>query len=222
MKVAIVFRGFSYKQSLKKPTDWRLSFENFRQNILQSLSSHHRPDAIHIYLATYDSACVADIVRTFSDIPEASLVKYTVYPLTSNCSYNQRDTAANALALVDNPSTYNLVILTRFDLTYKKMFSEYSIKWAKMNIAWREIQHAWYSHNRVSDLIFIFPGSYLDILRKAIESHVDRSNLHKIYNHLLLDLSPQDIHFLSHDNEYFDSNTDKQENPYFHITRASS
>lgn len=223
MKIAVVLRGISYNPTYRLGVDWRLGMDSFKANIINDCLDHGA--TIDIFIGTYNNAKSQEILESYKALEIADRVKVVecaFFPI-GGPEYNQRDCCKKALQLLkQNGHLYDQIILTRFDLEYKKSISEMNIDNNKINILWKELEHAWKAHKRICDVFFVFNATYLPAFMIACERQRDRTNLHKIYNWLLtyVGQDSSQIHFLTGDNEFYDSNSDKYENPFYVVLRG--
>jgi hypothetical protein len=222
IKYAIIFRGFSFCQT-RKGVNWRLILNNLTTNLFEPLFQFKPTLEIDIFLVTYESIMQDQLVCDFQTLANQFKNKVKIQTClflpTNGESFNQRDTMLESLKSVNNPEQYNMLIIYRFDLYMLKPITEMNFVEDKINIAWRELAHYWRAHCRVCDLFFAFPGKYYTQMFYAISKHKDRTNLHKIYN--ILYEQNVEIHFMTPNSEFYDSNTDKKSNPFFRIVRSN-
>ena len=224
VKYAIILRGFSYHVNHKGGVDWRLMMPNFENNVLQPLLNNESNVIIDLYLTTYESEKQQELIHHFLELEnkfnKRVILRDALLLPTFGENFNQRDTALTALQIIQNPTTYFMIYMYRFDLFLRIPIIDLNIKQDHINIPWRELAHYWRAHRRICDLFFAFPGKYHLAMCNAINKHKDKTNLHKLYN-ILKDQDQIYIHFMTKDSEYYDSNTDRLQNPFFIILRAS-
>src|SRR5210317_2059878 len=73
----------------------------------------------------------------------------------------------NSLELVDKD--YDLIINTRFDLYFTKYLNHWSINYNNLNLAFKDLEANWQRQRKTSDLIYIFPKNYKNILISALK-----------------------------------------------------
>jgi len=96
--------------------------------------------------------------------------------------------------------------------------NEFNINNKKINLLFKEQKKFWNKDKRVSDLIYILPSEYKNVLISALKKsqHLNKTAAgHYIYNYL--DVNTNNINFMI--DGFFDSNTDKQSNNYIYIKR---
>jgi len=213
MRVAIILRGISYSQNYRQGVDFRLSIQSFRTKILTPLKEAGHD--ISIYLATYPHELQQELLSSYDD----ALKKYVIYQKEISKG-NQRDLSVKALQLLESDlHDIDVVIMTRFDLHYKKNIHQMNIQWDKINVLWKETLKMWNDHNRISDIFHVFPIKFYKQFVDSVAAIRDRSNLHKLYRGLLEhDISKDDVHFM--EDGFYDSST-KQPNPVLMIIRGA-
>ena len=113
----------------------------------------------------------------------------------------------------------NDIIMTRFDLHYKKNILNMNIQWDRINLLWKETLKMWNDHRRVSDIFHVFPIKFYKPFLDAVAAIKDRSNLHKLYRGLLEHgIDQGDIHMM--EDRFYDSSP-KHINPVLMIIRGA-
>jgi hypothetical protein len=207
MNLALAYRGF-YKRNNKKTNNFNL--EIFK-NHLDSINTLNIQN-IDIYIHTY-SINECEDKKLLSIFENYNLKKYIFEEkIRKKISYS----IINSLELVDK--NYDLIINTRFDVYFIKYLSDWSINYNKLNLAFKDIKKSWVRKKKVSDLIYIFPKKYNNILISALKKStnvVNSSPGHFIYKKLNID--ENEINFMI--DGFFSSNTDSQPNNYIYIKR---
>jgi len=183
------------------------------KNHLDSINSLGiTPLNIDIYIHTY---CVNDYEdkKLLSIFSNYNLKKYIFEKeISKKISYS----IINSLELVDKD--YDLIINTRFDIYFIKYLNDWSINYNKINLAFKDVKDSWVKQKKVSDLIYIFPKKYNNILISALkksQNFVQHGPGHFIYEHL--NINENEINFMI--DGFFSSNTDKKPNNYIYIKR---
>jgi hypothetical protein len=92
-------------------------------------------------------------------------------------------------------SPIDIVVLTRFDVCFRRPITRLSIDWAKINIAFKDGPAYFSKEHKVSDLFHIFPRNLLREVRAALDAST-RGSGHYIYNHLVRELGQSKVHFI--------------------------
>jgi hypothetical protein len=207
MNIALVYRGF-YKRDKGKTNNFNLEIFKNHLDSINSLGIKN----IDIYIHTYSVNDYED-KKLLSLFLNYNLIKYVFEKeIKEKISYS----IINSLELVDK--NYDLIINTRFDVYFIKYLSNWSINCNKFNLAFKDRKVLWIKHKKVSDLIYIFPPKYNNILISALKKSQDyRSHGpgHFIYKHL--NINENEINFMI--DGFFLSNTDILLNNYIYIKR---
>lgn len=176
-KVALVFAGHHYRiggppwppkfrPSLMNPglmhgsrgtTDWRVASENHDDLLIGPLTK--RGISVDVYFHTWPShrSVEAELVEHYKPI------RHTIASRNSQDSVGV-DSRVEALKLIVNPTTYDAIILTRFELMLSRPLDMFPIQPHKVNAPFREISDEAFRHDcRVSDILYIFPPTYLGL-----------------------------------------------------------
>lgn len=208
MNLALVYRGFYKRNNNEKKNNF--NSEIFK-NHLDSINSLDVKN-IDIYLHTYSVNDYEDN-KFLSLFLNHNLKKYIIEKeKNKKISYS----IINSLNLVDE--NYDLIINTRFDVYFIKPLNDWSINYNNINLAFKDIKDFWVKQKKVSNLIYIFPKKYTNILIFALTKSQDycaRGPGHFIYKHL--NINKNEINFMI--DGCFSSNTDIQPNNYIYIKR---
>ena len=208
MNLALVYRGFYKRDGIKKNS---FSLDIFK-NHLHSINSLG-VNNIDIYFHTYSFNDYED--NNFLSIFESYNVKK--YNIEKEIQLKISYSIINSLELLENKK-YDLIINTRFDIYFIRPLNELNINNKKINLLFKEQYKFWNKDKRVSDLIYILPSEYKNVLISALKKsqHLNKNGSgHKIYNYLKVDTN--NINFMI--DGFFNSNTDKEPNNYIYIKR---
>jgi hypothetical protein len=150
-------------------------------------------NSVDVYIVTYHSEN-DEKLKKYSNVKEI---------FWANDSNNQVQTFVQGLKSI--PNNYDLYICLRFDLIYKKPFTEFmptfSANEKRVWVAWKEYKSGWEEHKRVADTIHLVTKDAKDEFISVLEAGFSQE-IHRLYN----SLSPKmPIHFLV--DGFFDSNT---------------
>ena len=215
MNLALVYRGF-YKRNGKKESSAGKT-NNFNLEILKNhldsiKSLGITPSNIDIYIHTYSVDDYED-KKLLSIFSNYNLKKYIFEKeISKKISYS----IIKSLELVDK--YYDIIINTRFDIFFIKYLKDWSINYNKINLAFKDVKDSWVKQKKVSDLIYIFPKTYLNVLISALkksQNFVPHGPGHFIYEDL--NINENEMNFMI--DGFFSSNTDIDRNNYIYIKR---
>lgn len=202
MKIAVLLRGYIYKDIYKHWTnkyyniDYINNFNNVKEQILSK-------ENIDLYIVTYenikyDKKYIYDVFN-----PKDLL-------LLKDNAYKQMDCLEEGLKMIKNNNTkYSHILITRFDLFFKKNIYELDYNFDKINFIWNEINEP----TRVGDCLHFLNYNLLDIFIDALNKCK-----YKVCCHYLLDyVDKKYINIIFKDNQW--SNSDDVENPLYIIIR---
>lgn len=213
-----MFRGYSHRPEGHRRTgrtDYRRSLSSHRRYLLEPL--RHRYGSADVFLVTYAVPESPDWERAREGLVRdyrPDLLRVLPEGPT------QRDTAVTAIDAViaaHRFRDYALVVMTRFDLTFKKCPLDHGVfDRERINFLWREWNEAaWEDHRRVPDCVHLVPGRLLSEFRTGLASaDGDGRCLHTIW----LKIPTPDL-WVMDPTGFTDSNTDVADNPVYEIVR---
>lgn len=215
MNLALVYRGF-YKRNENKigcaGKKNNFNSEIFKNHLDSINSLGITPLNIDIYIHTYSVNDCED-KKLLSIFSNYNLKKYKFEKkISQKISYS----IINSLELVDKD--YDLIINTRFDVYFSKYLNNWSINYNNINLAFKDVKDSWFKQKKVSDLIYIFPKKYTNILISALkksQNFAPNGSGHYIYKDL--NINKNEINFMI--DGFFSSNTDIDPNNYVYIKR---
>jgi hypothetical protein len=159
MKIAILLSGIHYKENylgtiVKTPhtVDYRKYFKNYKEKIYDYFE---KIATIDIYISTNDSIHLIDLLNDYKPIK---------YCISEDDMVSKR---IKGLELI--PNYYDYIIMTRFDICFKKDFSNLHLN--KMNIV-SELEHK----NVCDDNFYFFPIKYLEPFLEMIKKKYNPEN----------------------------------------------
>ncbi len=213
MRVALLIRGIMFKLNHKHFTnnmytiDYKLNYDNLYKKIIEPLRELYDVD---IFIASYKNEKYTDqdILTDFS--PKS-------YILIEE-ELQQVDCIQKGLELIRNKSenentTYDFIIVTRFDLDLKINITNIPFKIDNFNFIWYELS----KDNLVGDCMFFLAGKFLDQFIKATQICEQRAVAHFIKNYIDRFVQPSDINIIY---GFQWSNSDTYENPLYKIVRG--
>jgi hypothetical protein len=162
-KIAVLIRGYSDKRCKK----------TFRKNIYQPLKNAGWD--VDVYMTTYGKENEAEL-RTYPGIKDVFFQE----------GGTQVQTYIKGLSAI--PDTYDLYLVVRFDLNYKKPVTEWMPKTLdgpeQVWVLWREYESLWNEHRRVSDTVhFMTPNgrkAFIDVISK--NEGLFMGDMHMLYD----------------------------------------
>ncbi len=203
MKIALLLRGLTCLENYIHHTGkvYNINYKNNLYNIQYLINNLKQNHQVDIYISTLTSKLNDQVISDFNPKTHIFLDKLT----------NQSDCLKAGLELIKEH--YDFVIVTRFDLKLKSNILDLRIDYDKFNLLWREQT----KDHRVNDCIHLFNYKFLNEFIKALNDCPYKKCIHHIIPHL--NINQDDIHFIYED--YYDSNSDKQENPVYEIERGT-
>ena len=172
-KLALCLFGISYLNTNNKLIDYRNSIENY-QNILFCYFKKIGYK-IDIYLATNNIDYMKkDLLNTYKPINYIFMENDQNRLLSRN--YKVR---AVVKCCLDSKIKYDNVLITRFDLLFKKNFSDCNIEFDKFNLVYENKVH-------ICDNFYLFPYSKLEkfygmlCININVQSHYYKSEINEI------------------------------------------
>ena len=175
MKCAILFFGMSYceyekhKNKNKVQINYLLSYDNYKEYIFNFL--HNNGYSIDVYFCTNTSCYFIQkkLVETYQP------VKYSFIKNENNKELSRNKKIIEVIELcLNNNINYDIVLITRFDLLFKKSFEESNIKFDKFNlVSILERDHL------ICDNFYLFPFSKLNKFYEISKNNFNKS-FHKI------------------------------------------
>jgi len=158
MKLLILLRGQHYQINGKGPISWKDCFHSLHEHYVK----HYPNDTIFFYFSTYDSPELNELIETYNPI------NYISYNTADFNKHNQSNNLYNLLLLVENPTEYDQVLVTRFDVLYKIPVTQWNLEKDKIMIPFQQ------PDSGLNDCIHVFPGSlYHSFMNKLKDYHAD-------------------------------------------------
>lgn len=198
MRLAVLIRGnnFLEQDRFKCPMDARNNVRSLLDKLIGPIRAA-TPDA-KIYLATYDSPALAELQEAFEPC------ELILFPKDGS---SQADTYKESLRQIFLKDDYDALVVTRFDLEFKKSFENWNLDIQKDSIyfPWKEYKIYWRDHWRVGDAVHIIGRSAIPAFHSAlIMSQLSgRTHLHLLY--YFLRTMHGNLRFI--EDGYWDSNT---------------
>jgi len=161
--------------------------ENIRKYLELPLMRHNRTVTSFFHTVNH---CSQSDRKLVDDIKPASFM------FSSSKLPRIVDSYISVLDLVSKWRTpVDIVILTRFDVSFRWPITRLWIDWSKINIAFKDGPTYFSKEHKVSDLFHIFPRNLLREVRAALDASA-RGSGHYIYNYLVKELGQSKIHFI--------------------------
>ncbi len=198
MRLSIMLRGFNYLEADRYgiAMDGRKNADSLLENLIEPVRKIS-PDA-KLYLVTYDSPALAEIVEKFQPC-EVVLLKQE--------GSTQAETFKDGLKYTFGKDEFDALIVGRFDLDFRKPFDQWNVQpdENKIYLPFKEYVSHWRDHRRVGDAVHIIGKNGVSPFYNALimGQLAARPHLHLMY-YFLRTMTPH-LHFI--EDGYWDSNT---------------
>lgn len=198
-KIAVLLRGISYREyyhvenyNNPKKIDYNDSYDNYQQFIFNNLKNNNYE--IDVFISTYDSDKKQDIIDKYKPVS---------YRFDS---YNKKQKPTKCLAvnivnvielmnnyISNNNTSYEFIILTRFDLLFRRNILDIIENNSKILIPWT------HRNNEIIDDNLIisnekFMNCYLECAKMVRDKKIFR--MHCVYRSLSNMIGSENIHFM--------------------------
>ena len=176
MRVAILLRGHNFLESDRYgyPMDARYNADSLLENFLLPIRAAY-PGA-KLYLATYDSPALAELKARFEPCELVAL---------GADATNQIETYKQGLKHVFDNDDCDALIVTRFDLAFKKNFADWNVEIddSAISFPWKESLIGWRDHQRVGDAVHVIGRRSMNDFYSAMIMNqlARRRDLHLLY-----------------------------------------
>ena len=203
MKIALLIRGIAYLENYIHHTGkvYNINYKNNLSNLNHFIQNLKQNNEINIYISTQSSKLNDEVISDFN--PKDHIFLETIT--------NQNSCLLFGLNLIKDQ--YDFVIVTRFDLKFKFNIMDLSINYDKFNILWKEQT----KDHRINDCIHLFNYKFINPFVEALIECPYKKCIHHIMPYIKID--NKDINFIY--DEYYDSNSDNQDNPIYTIERGN-
>jgi len=217
-KIALCLKGVHYIPN-------RIDFKN--SNIKDTIIYGNNVD---VFIYSYDTDRREELISFYNPkeyhfVDNTPIFKEFV-DTKNNRQVRNLKTTNGVLKMID-PDKYDFVVLTRFDIIFKKRIFDFNVDLDKINICFKDIKTEWDSFMKVGDNLFIIPTKMLNFFIQSIDELIvgsqnlnekiwGKSVLHCILMKLTNYITIDDINFMV--DGYFSSNTRHFENPIFTLT----
>ena len=151
-RAAVVLRGMSFADGRGRgPIDWRVSQESLVENYIgPRLEENYTVD---VYYHTYRSRITTALAEAYK--PKRRRITGTFSRKNKYASH--QTSLVLALETVENPKSYDEVLVARFDLLYLQPVTEWRLDPEAFNVPWKDIDP-----RKHCDVIWVFPGNAVD------------------------------------------------------------
>lgn len=176
MKLAVLIRGFNFLEEDRcgYPMDARQNVESLVEKLIDPVRAAS-PEA-NIYLVTYDSPALAEVVKA---LEPCKLI------LLDAEGSSQVETYKEGLQHVFANDDCDAVIVTRFDLAFRKSFDEWNVTIDDETIyfPWKEYLACWRDYRRVGDAVHIVGRRVMPFFYSAMTMTqiAQRKDFHLLY-----------------------------------------
>jgi hypothetical protein len=158
-----------HKNKNKVQINYLLNYDNYKEYIFNFL--HNKGYSIDVYFCTNNSSDIIEkkIIETYQPI------KYLFIKNERNKEISRNKKLIKVIELcINNNINYDIVLITRFNLLFKKSFEESNIKLDKFNLV-----SILERDNLVCDNFYLFPFSKLNKFYEISKNNFNKS-FHKI------------------------------------------
>lgn len=207
-KIALILKGVHFMNNYKHHSgllahiDWSLTKENIKKYFIDdALKQGHTVD---VYISTYEGHCVPDIIEYYKP-KECMLFSFG----NVNQVYLTKEILKHKSL---QEGEYDFHIVTRFDLFIKQniydLFQLDTLE-NRLCVPWIET-----NEGLIGDCIMVVPKGLLGTFIHILDQYYQEQHLsfHYLSKHI------KDIKYMI--DGIHDSNSDKQVNPIYHITRC--
>ena len=155
MKVAVCYRGHYIRDVVR---DKKKKFKGtHRINFFENLKNHQKMllnsfDDLEVFLHTYT-------VDEETDIKLIKSLSPTKYIIDKNTSKYVNTSIKCVNELID-PEKFDFIINLRFDIVFKKKFTNQQLVPNKFNFLFKDVERFWKTQKRVSDLLYSFDSKF--------------------------------------------------------------
>lgn len=194
MKLAILLFGLSKTEIIhhsgnKIFIDYEKSYENYKKIIFDYFENIGYD--IDVFFTT-------NILDNKNEKKICEIYKPIKYNFIEKARHEKLN---NVIELcINSRITYDLILITRFDLLFQKNFSESNIDFDKFNlVSILEKPHL------ICDNFYLFPYKYLKIFSKIVKETIIRENsnvcaFHNIQKHLYHELGINSVNYILNEN----------------------
>lgn len=203
MNIGISFIGIGYGA---RGRDWRRSIDGLQEKLIDPYREAH---SVKTYFTSYRHRYQNQLIHA---------VDPAKCQLFTSSGQSQISTYIKGLELLQG-EPLDFIIITRFDIEFKKPIIEWNIDYGKFNVLFREKDFWHGGYEFTTDVIFLFPAKYLQALIDGVyqlrscpprEFH----DMHGTYKNVKTILGDENMHFITDDYHY------THENPIFKLLRG--
>ncbi len=172
LRIALCLRGIS--------TEFEKSFDNINQYIVQDLRKKYDVD---VFLNTYHSPILDNLVEKYNP-SQILLNKFQNHDLPMYTLVSSQ--ILECCQLIEIYETkykcqYDVIIITRFDLTFNNKFSEYNIDYDAINT-----ECMFVPDYNAGDNFILFPRKHLEVVKRGLSDNINNGifNSHELYKFL--------------------------------------
>lgn len=195
MKLAVLLFGISkieyipWFDNKKYFVDYEKSYENYKKFIFDYFEN--KGYKIDIYFTTNmlddkDKKKICEIYKP---------IKYNFIENKKNKTHSRNEKLNDVIELcVNSKITYDLFLITRFDLLFQKKFNESNIDFDKFNIV-SQLERP----NLICDNFYLFHNKYFQTFINIVKQNLNKS-FHKIQNQLYDKLNIESVNYILNEN----------------------
>jgi hypothetical protein len=195
MKLAVLFFGMSkchynyYNSNTKYFIDYEKSYDNYKKFIFEFFINKGYDIDVYFTTNKLDEEDTKTICEKYNP------VKCNFIENKGNHILSRNSKLINVINLcLESEITYDLILMTRFDLLFQKDFSESNIQLDKFNlVSVLEYQYT------ICDNFYLFPYKYLDTFLKIAKNNLNNS-FHTIKKELYIKINSNSINYILNEN----------------------
>jgi hypothetical protein len=196
MKLAVLFFGLSkchYHHYTNKVhfIDYHKSYENYKEFIFNFFKSKGYDIDVYFTTNILDDEDKNEICKLFNP------VKYHFMQNDVNHLLSRNKKLINVVNLcLESENTYDLILITRFDLLFQKNFLESNIELDKFNLV-----SMLEKKNFICDNFYLFPNQYLKIFLTISNNNINK-RFHEIKKDLYEKIPSNEFNYILNENCY--------------------
>jgi hypothetical protein len=196
MKFTLIFFGQTYSIGRHgQQVDFRHCWGNIEKMLIKPLQQQGHDIKIMASTYPFDDK---DVEKDFYNMVKPYKVQFSDFT-----NSNKSTTKCASFDLIENED--DVILLTRFDIHFKKEFPFHFVDTNKFNFLNPEGNLWWKTSQYTNDNLYIWSNSFTSLVKKALfECRFDRQYLdtHALYKYLIKYITIDNIHFISNLEEW--------------------
>ena len=194
MKLALLLFGMSKAEHIhwskkKYIIDYEKSYENYKTFIFDFFENKGYDIDVYFTTNMLDNKNEKELCEKYKPI------KYNFMKNDQNKKKSRKEKLNNVIDLCLNSGfTYDLILITRFDLLFQKEFNKSNIDFDKFNIV-----SILKNPNLICDNFYLFPYKYFQIFSNIVKENLDVSH-HRIQQDLYNKINITSVNYILNEN----------------------